>query len=54
MPKKISKSDVQIIFDCICQNRLPPTNLAFRIILDTDGLKISPPSYEFESKFLHE
>jgi len=51
--RRLLDNDVETIFSCIHLNKLPPTALTFRIILlGSDGLKLSPPSYNFSGKFL--
>jgi len=47
--RRLSDDDVRTIFDCVYQNKLPPKNLHFRIVVvGPQGLKLSPPSIQFE------
>ena len=43
--------DVRAIFQAVRGNYRPPKGLKFQIVLGTAGQKISPPSFEFGSKF---
>jgi hypothetical protein len=45
---RLSREEVELIFDCVAKN-LPPTNeLSFKIISSVAGSKISPPPFEYE------
>ena len=47
--RRLSDEDVQSVFDCIYGNMLPPPRLAFHIIpIGHDGLRLSPPSHQFD------
>ena len=46
--RRLSDKDVRRIFECLHDGRDPPANLPFRIVpVNSNGLKLSPPSYEF-------
>ena len=47
--RRLSDLDVRAIFEAVHQNRPPPSHLEFRIVpVGPDGLKLSPPSHQFE------
>jgi hypothetical protein len=49
--RRLSNDDVKCIFDCIYNNIFPPERLRFHIVIvGTNGMKLSPPSYEFKGK----
>lgn len=51
LPKRLTETDVQLIFSCLTNNQQPPTKLRFKIIrVPHNGLKLSPPSFEFNGK----
>jgi hypothetical protein len=50
--RRLSDADVRSIFECLHHNRPPPSQLHFSIVsVGVNGLKLSPPSYEFEGRF---
>jgi len=47
--RRLSDDDVKAVFDCITFNKLPSPTLPFKIIpVESDGLRLSPPSHDFE------
>ncbi len=50
--RRLSNDDVKNVFDCIYNNMKPlDEKLMFKIIVvGPTGMKLSPPSYEFEGK----
>ncbi|KAL3811186.1 hypothetical protein ACHAXA_002750 [Cyclostephanos tholiformis] len=47
--KRLTEPDVQTVFSCLWNNQQPPQRLKFRIIrVPQNGLKLSPPSFEFD------
>ena len=47
--RRLSDEDVKAVFDCVHNNRPPPADLPFHLVnVGPNGLKLSPPSYEFE------
>ena len=47
--RRLSDEDVQHVYDCIYENKLPPSRLLFHIIpVGHDGLRLSPPSHQFD------
>jgi len=49
--RKLSDRDVNAVFRCLHENKSPPDSLSFRIVpVASDGMKLSPPPYEFEGK----
>jgi len=50
--KRLKDEDVNMIFECLRDSTKPvPSHLDFRIVpVGPNGLKLSPPSYEFEGK----
>ena len=49
--RRLSDPDVRSIFECLHNNKAPPPKLKFRIVaVGPTGLKLSPPSFEFEGK----
>jgi hypothetical protein len=50
--RRLSDNDVRGIFESLHGNHPPPSQLQFRIVpVGTSGLKLSPPSHEFEGKY---
>lgn len=50
--RRLPDSDVRAIFECLHENKPAPSHLPFTIVpVGTNGLKLSPPSYEFSSKY---
>jgi len=50
--RRLSDGDVRAIFESLHGNHLPPPHLKFRIVpVGADGLKLSPPSFEFKGTF---
>ena len=50
--RRLSDEDVRAIFESLHGSHLPPPHLKFHIVpVGADGLKLSPPSYEFEGEF---
>lgn len=46
--RRLSDTDVRSIFEALHHNKPPPTHLSFSIVrVGPNGLKLSPPSYEF-------
>lgn len=49
--RRLSDKDVRSIFESLHHSRPPPAHLKFQIIpVASNGLKLSPPSYEFEGE----
>jgi hypothetical protein len=49
--KRLTEPDVQTVFSCLWSNQQPPKRLKFRIIrVPQNGLKLSPPSFEFDGE----
>ena len=49
--RRLSDDDVRAIFECLHHQAPLPDHLQFTIVpVGPNGLKLSPPSYEFESK----
>jgi hypothetical protein len=49
--KRLTEPDVQAVFRCLWSNQQPPKRLEFRIIrVPQNGLKLSPPSFEFDGE----
>ena len=47
--RRLSDEDVKAVFNCVHNNRPPPADLPFHLVnVGPNGLKLSPPSYEFE------
>lgn len=47
--KRLSQEDVQVIFDCVRKNKLPPSSLSFKVVrIPLRNSKISPPAANFE------
>lgn len=47
--RRLSDEDVKAVFDCVHNNRPPPADLPFHLVnVGPNGLKLSPPSFEFE------
>jgi hypothetical protein len=53
-PNNLVVNDVRAIFQAVHSNAQPPAHLSFQIVLSTEGQKISPPSFKFESEFQSE
>jgi hypothetical protein len=50
--RRLSDADVRTIFESVHHQRLPPPHLEFQIVpVGPEGLRLSPPSYEFEGTF---
>jgi hypothetical protein len=50
--RRLSDDEVRAIFECLHSERPVPTHLKFQIVpVGSNGLKLSPPSYEFPGKF---
>jgi hypothetical protein len=51
--RRLSDGEVRAIFECLHSERPVPTHLKFQIVpVGSNGLKLSPPSYEFQGKFV--
>lgn len=51
--RRLSDDDVRAIFECLHHCTPLPERLEFTIVpVGPNGLKLSPPSYEFEGKFV--
>ena len=49
--RRLSINEVKSLFDCIYKNKFPPKDLQFKIVLvGSNGLKLSPPSYEYKGE----
>lgn len=49
--RRLSDEDVRSVFEAVHDNRQPPSHLQFQIVpVGPEGLKLSPPSFEFEGK----
>jgi hypothetical protein len=49
--KRLTEPDVHTVFSCLRSNQQPPQRLKFRIIrVPQNGLKLSPPSFEFDGE----
>jgi hypothetical protein len=49
--RRLSDDDVKAVFDCVHNNKPPPKRLYFQIVnVGSNGLKLSPPSLEFEGR----
>ena len=49
--KRLSEEDVRKIFNCVTNNKQPPERLKFKIIrVPQNGMKLSPPSFEFDGE----
>ena len=48
--RRLTNDDVRTIFDCLYNNKIPSDKrLMFKIIVvGSNGMKLSPPSYEFD------
>ena len=47
--RRLSDNDVRAIFESVHHNRHPPPHLQFQVVpVGPEGLRLSPPSYEFE------
>ena len=52
--RRLSDEDVRAIFESLHGSHPPPSHLKFHIVpVGADGLKLSPPSYEFEGENIH-
>lgn len=50
--RRLSDDDVRAIFECVHNNTNAPSHLPFQIVpVGTDGLKLSPPSFQFDGEF---
>ena len=50
--RRLSDDDVRAIFECVHNNTNAPSHLPFQIVpVGTDGLKLSPPSFQFDGGF---
>lgn len=50
--RRLSDDDVRAVFESIHENRQPPDHLQFQIVpVGPDGLKLSPPPFEFAGTF---
>ena len=48
MRTRLSHEDLKVIFDCVANNEMPPSDLGFKVIrLPLQNSKISPPPFEF-------
>lgn len=53
--RRLSDEDVKAVFDCVHNNRPPPADLPFHLVnVGPNGLKLSPPSYEFEGAIAYD
>ena len=51
--RRLSDDDVRAVFECLHNNTTPPSHLPFQIVpVGADGLKLSPPSFQFQGKFM--
>ena len=51
--RRIPDEDVRAIFESLHGTKQPPSHLKFQIVpVDSTGLKLSPPPYEFEGKLI--
>lgn len=49
--RRLSDDDVRSIFESLHGGGIPPAHLKFSIVpVGPNGLKLSPPSFEFEGK----
>jgi hypothetical protein len=49
--RRLSDDDVRAVFEAVHDNRQPPRHLQFQIVpVGPEGLKLSPPSFEFEGE----
>jgi len=50
--RRLADTDVRAIFESLHHHKPPPPNLPFAIVrVGLTGLKLSPPSHEFEGTF---
>jgi hypothetical protein len=50
--RRLSDDDVRAVFEAVHNNSTPPEHLPFQIVpIGSDGLKLSPPSFQFEGEF---
>ena len=50
--RRLSDEDVRAIFESLHENKSPPPHLSFQIVpVGPSGLKLSPPSFEFEGTY---
>jgi hypothetical protein len=50
--RRLSEEDVKLVFDCVFNNHPPPPTLSFQIIIvGSNGMKLSPPSYEYKGRW---
>ena len=52
--RRLSNEDVMTIFDCVHNNVIPKDKrLWFQIVIvGPNGMKLSPPSYQFDGEFV--
>lgn len=51
--RRLNPDDVKQIFDSLHKNKLPPEKLNFSIVaVGANGMKLSPPSYEFQGRHI--
>lgn len=49
--RRLSDGDVRAIFESLHEGKTPPAHLKFQIVRSPpNGLKLSPPPYEYEGK----
>jgi len=49
--RRLDNEHVRAIFECLHDGKPPPPGLPFQIVhVGSKGLKLSPPSFEFEGK----
>ena len=49
--RRLTDTDVRAIFEALHNNHPAPPHVPFKIVrVGPNGLKLSPPSYEFEGK----
>eukprot|EP00978_Attheya_sp_CCMP212_P040385 scaffold219843_cov53-Attheya_sp.AAC.1 len=47
--RKLSDNDVKTVYECVYNNRRPPPQLSFKIVVvGPEGQRLSPPAIEFE------
>lgn len=51
--RRLTNAKVRAIFECLHHNTPPPVNLPFTIVpVGAHGKDLSPPSFEFECKYI--